>query len=81
MNSAPIQNLLNRIDPQSGFAIKHDAFVAEALETSGSYQVEDANTFLIDLHGIRVTANSETSAHALWLRAAKTQLIKLGGAA
>tara|TARA_R110002167_G_scaffold311060_1_gene515976 strand:- start:232 stop:477 length:246 start_codon:yes stop_codon:yes gene_type:complete len=81
MNSSPIQNLLNRIDPHSDFAAKHDTFVAEALETSGTYQTDGADTFVIDLHGIRVTANSEASAHALWLRAASTKIDRQGGAA
>ncbi|MBU2867839.1 hypothetical protein [Pacificibacter marinus] len=81
MSGDPIQNLLKRIDPQSDFAAKHDAFVAEALETGGSYQAQAGSAFLIDLHGVRVLANSESSAHALWLRAANTQVAKLGGAA
>ena len=81
MNSTPIQNLLDRIAPDSDFATKHDTFVAEALETGGSYRAQDAETFVIDLHGTRATANSETSAHALWLRAANIQLGKLHGTA
>ncbi|SLN43795.1 hypothetical protein [Pacificibacter marinus] len=81
MNRDPIQNLLNRICQQSDFATKHDAFVAETLECGGSYQAQAGNTFMIDLHGIRVLANSEANAHELWLRAANIQMRRLGGAA
>ena len=77
MNGDPIQSLLERIAPDSDFATKHDAFVAEALECGGSYQAQAGGAFLIDLHGVRVLANSETNAHALWLRAANTQMARL----
>ena len=81
MNGDPIQNLIDRIDPQSDFATKHDAFVAETLECGGSYQTQAGNMFMIDLHGIRVLANTETNAHELWLRAANIQMASLRGAA
>jgi hypothetical protein len=67
--------------PQSDFATKHDTFVAETLECGGSYQAQAGNTFMIDLHGIRVLANSENNAHGLWLRAANIQVAKQGGTA
>ena len=73
--SEQIQRLLTRIDPQgASFAERHDALMNEAMETGGTYAPREGESWLIDLHGIRVTCETEDKAQRLWLRIAASRV-------
>ncbi|WP_226550827.1 hypothetical protein [Celeribacter naphthalenivorans] len=72
--SDQIQRMLNRIDPQSStFNERHDALMNEAMETGGTYAPRVEGHWLIDLHGVRVTGETEDKAQRLWFRIAATR--------
>lgn len=71
MKNDPIQSLLNRINPDASLAERHDTLMNEAMETGGTFMTKGTIT-TIDMHGIRVTNDTETGAIRLWLRAAAT---------
>lgn len=69
MNMDHIQTLLNRIDPAASLETRHDILMNEAMETGGTFMTKGTTT-TIDMHGVRVTNDTETGAIRLWLRAA-----------
>ena len=74
MSADQLKRILKNLDPQSStFAERHDVLMNEAMETGGAYAQRDNGQWLLDIHGVRVTSETEDGAQRLWLRIAATQ--------
>lgn len=72
MNTDALTRILDQITtPSASFEGRHDTLMNAAMETGGTYRVTPTGHTTIDIHRIRVSAESEAEAHRLWLRAAK----------
>jgi hypothetical protein len=67
---------MNRMSKLDSFEEKHDALMTEALESNGLYAQRSETTFIIDIHKIRVTSDTEKEAQKLWFRAAGTNAMQ-----